>query len=158
MPTGRLAKLQILLTEVDIVNVTCTTMKEQALADHLAENLVDNEYQPLNTFSDEKVNSVEVVTGNSNALKMFFNGAANAKSIRIGEILISPARQYYHAMARLLFFYTNNPAEYETCIMVLNMEIDMGVQELLIMGDSDLLIRQAQGERETQDIKLIPYR
>ncbi|XP_070030755.1 uncharacterized protein [Nicotiana sylvestris] len=40
MPTGRLAKWQILLTEFDIVYITSTTMKAQALADHLAENPV----------------------------------------------------------------------------------------------------------------------
>ncbi|XP_019251161.1 PREDICTED: uncharacterized protein LOC109230085 [Nicotiana attenuata] len=37
------------------------------------------------------------------------------------------------------------------------MAIDQDVEELLIMGDSDLIIRQAQGW-ETRDIKLIPYR
>ncbi|XP_019267730.1 PREDICTED: uncharacterized protein LOC109245015 [Nicotiana attenuata] len=38
------------------------------------------------------------------------------------------------------------------------MAVDMDVEELLIMGDSDLIIRRAQGEWETRDIKLIPYR
>ncbi|XP_070034399.1 uncharacterized protein [Nicotiana tomentosiformis] len=38
------------------------------------------------------------------------------------------------------------------------MALDLDVHELLVMGDSNLLIRQAQGEWETQDIKLIPYK
>ncbi|XP_070012375.1 uncharacterized protein [Nicotiana sylvestris] len=38
------------------------------------------------------------------------------------------------------------------------MAIDQDVGDLLIMGDSDLIIRQAQGEWETRDVKLIPYR
>ena len=42
--------------------------------------------------------------------------------------------------------------------MGMNMAIDQDVEELLIMGDSDLIIRQAQGEWETRDVKLIPYR
>nr|XP_016476013.1 PREDICTED: uncharacterized protein LOC107797627 [Nicotiana tabacum] len=42
--------------------------------------------------------------------------------------------------------------------MGLNMAINLNVHELLVMGDSDLLIRQAQGDWETLDIKLIPYR
>ncbi|XP_070026081.1 uncharacterized protein [Nicotiana sylvestris] len=37
------------------------------------------------------------------------------------------------------------------------MAIDLDVHELLVMGDTDLLIWQAQGEWETRDIKLIPY-
>ncbi|XP_075085023.1 uncharacterized protein LOC142168262 [Nicotiana tabacum] len=36
------------------------------------------------------------------------------------------------------------------------MAVDLDVEELLIMGVSDLIIRQAQGEWETRDIKIIP--
>uniref|UniRef100_A0A1S4B7N2 RNase H type-1 domain-containing protein n=1 Tax=Nicotiana tabacum TaxID=4097 RepID=A0A1S4B7N2_TOBAC len=42
--------------------------------------------------------------------------------------------------------------------MGLNIAINLNMHELLVMGDSDLLIRQAQGDWETRDIKLIPYR
>ncbi|XP_070025626.1 uncharacterized protein [Nicotiana sylvestris] len=159
MPTQRLAKWQILLTEFDIVYVTRMAMKTQDLGDHLAENRIDDEYQPLSTyFPDERVHSVEVTPEDTNALKMFFDGAVNAKGVGIGGILISPNGQHYPAITRLRFFCTNNTVEYEACIMGINMAIDQGVEELLIIGDSDLNIRQAQGEWETQDIKLIPYR
>ena len=36
--------------------------------------------------------------------------------------------------------------------MGLNMAIDLGVQELIVLGYSDLLIRQAQGEWKTRDL------
>ncbi|XP_075103726.1 uncharacterized protein LOC142178295 [Nicotiana tabacum] len=89
---------------------------------------------------------------------MFFDGAVNANGVGIGAILISPTGQHYPAIAWLRFFCTNNTAEYEACIMGMNMTIDMVVEELLIMGDSDLIIRQAQSEWKTRDIKIIPYR
>ncbi|XP_070005693.1 uncharacterized protein [Nicotiana sylvestris] len=159
MPTERLEKWQILLTEFDIVYVTRTTIKAQTLADHLAENPVDDEYQPLSTyFTDEEVNSAEVILEDTNAWKMFFDGAVNGKGVEIGAILISPTSQHYPATIRLRFFWTNNTAEYEACIIGIIMTIDQDVEELLIMGDSDLIIRQAQGEWETRDVKLIPYR
>ncbi|XP_070045892.1 uncharacterized protein [Nicotiana tomentosiformis] len=159
MPTRRLAKWQILLTEFDIVDVTRTVMKAQALAVHLAENPVDDKYQPLSPyFPYEEVNSVEIIPEDTNAWKMFFDGAVNAKSVRIGAILISPTSQHYPATARLHFFYTNNTTEYEACIISMNIAVDLDVEELLIMGDSNLIIRQAQGEWETRDIKLILYR
>nr|XP_016457163.1 PREDICTED: uncharacterized protein LOC107781052 [Nicotiana tabacum] len=136
MPIGRLAKWQILLIEFDIVCVTRTAMKAQALADHLAENPVDDEYQPLNTyFPDEEVNSVEAISEDINAWTMFFYGAVNAKGVGIGAILILPTGQHYPATARLRFFYTNNTAEYEACIIGMNMAIDLDVKELLIMRD-----------------------
>nr|XP_009628208.1 uncharacterized protein LOC104118630 [Nicotiana tomentosiformis] len=159
MPMGRLAKWQILLTEFDIVYVTRTAMKAQAFADHLAENPVDDEYQPLSTyFPDKEVNSAEVILEDTKTWKMFFDGSVNAKGVEIRAIVILPTGQHYPATARLHFFCTSNTAEYKACIMGMNMAIDMDVEELLIMGDSDLIIRQAQGEWETRDIKLILYR
>ncbi|XP_070018147.1 uncharacterized protein [Nicotiana sylvestris] len=134
-------------------------MKAQALVDHLVENPVDDEYQPLSTyFPNEEVNSVEVIPEDTNALKIFFDGAVNAKGVGIRAILISPTGQHYPTTSRLWFFCTINTTEYEACIMGMNMAVDMDVEELLIMGDSDLIIRQTQGEWETWDIKLIPYR
>ncbi|XP_070056833.1 uncharacterized protein [Nicotiana tomentosiformis] len=160
MPTRRLAKWQILLTEFDIVYVTRTAMKVKALEDHLAENTVDDDYKPLNTyFPDEEVNSIEeVVSDDTRVWKMYFDGAVNIKGVGIGKILISPIGQHYPVTARLPFFCTNNTTEYEACIMGLKISLNMDVHELLVMGDSDLLIRQAQGEWETRDIKLIPYK
>ena len=50
MPTGRLAKWHIFLTEFDIIYITRTATKAQALTDHLAENPIDEEYEPLKTY------------------------------------------------------------------------------------------------------------
>ena len=63
MPTRRLEKWQILLTEFDIIYVTRTAMKAQALA----ENPVNDDYKPLDTyFPDEEINSIEEVCSNGN--------------------------------------------------------------------------------------------
>ncbi|XP_070022846.1 uncharacterized protein [Nicotiana sylvestris] len=111
-------------------------MKAQALADHLGENLVDDKYQPLSTyFPDEEVNSVEVISEDTNAWKMFFDGAMNAKGVGIGTILISPTSQHYPTTARLQFFCSNNTTEYEAYIMGMNMEIDQDVEELQHVED-----------------------
>ncbi|XP_070025061.1 uncharacterized protein [Nicotiana sylvestris] len=114
MPTGRLAKWQILLTVFDIVYVTHTAMKDQALADHLVENPVDDEYHPLSTyFPDEEVNSVEVVPEDTNAWKMLFDGAVNAKGVRIGAILILPtdlSKQFKSVEFRYILRFHNELA------------------------------------------------
>ncbi|XP_069143409.1 uncharacterized protein [Solanum lycopersicum] len=59
MATGKLDKCQMLLSEFDIVYMTQKAIKAQALADHLAENPIDEEYKPLKTyFHDEEVSFV----------------------------------------------------------------------------------------------------
>ncbi|XP_070033042.1 uncharacterized protein [Nicotiana tomentosiformis] len=97
MPTRKLAKWQILLTEFDIVYVTRTAMKAQTLAYHLAENSVDDDYKPLSTyFPNKEVNSIEeVVLDDIRVWKMYFDGAVNIKGVGIGAMLISPIGKHY---------------------------------------------------------------
>ncbi|XP_015072687.1 uncharacterized protein LOC107016876 [Solanum pennellii] len=128
MPTGKLAKWQMLLSEFDIVYVTQKAIKTHALADHLAESW-----------------------------RLFFDGAANHQGKRIGEVLVSESGQHYPMATKLQFNCTNNMAEYEACILDLKMDIDRNVHELLVIGDSDLLIHQVQGEWVVKNPKIIPY-
>ncbi|XP_070027776.1 uncharacterized protein [Nicotiana sylvestris] len=48
-------------------------------------------------------------------------------------------------------------AEYEACILGLNMAVDMNIHELLVIDDSDLLVHQVQGEWVTKNSKIFPY-
>nr|XP_004228979.1 uncharacterized protein LOC101245691 [Solanum lycopersicum] len=124
---GKLAKWQILLSEFDIVYVTQKAVKAQALADHMAENPVDNDYRPLKIyFPDEEVDFVgEDISEEYDGWRMFFDGAKNLNGSGIGAILISPTGQHY--------------------------------PEMLIIGDSDLLIHQVRGDWATKSQKLLPY-
>ncbi|XP_070028847.1 uncharacterized protein [Nicotiana sylvestris] len=90
--------------------------------------------------------------------KLFFDGAANMKDIGIRAVLISETGHHYLVTAQLRFYCTNNMAEYEACILGLRLAVDIGVEEVLVLGDSDLLVHQIQGEWEIWDLKLIPYR
>ncbi|XP_070049562.1 uncharacterized protein [Nicotiana tomentosiformis] len=129
MPTEKLAKWKILLSEFDIIYVTQKAAKRQALADHWAENPVDGEYEPLKTYFPKEVSFVgEDITEPYNGWRMFFDGAANFKGV-----------------------------EYEACILRLRLAIDMNVQELLVIGDSDLLVHQVSGEWATKNTKILPY-
>ncbi|XP_070056491.1 uncharacterized protein [Nicotiana tomentosiformis] len=143
MPTGKLAKWQILLSEFDIIYVTQKAVKGKALADHLAGNPVDGEYEPLKTyFPDEEVSFVgEDITEAYDGWRMFFDGAANFKGVGSGAVLVSETGQHYPVSAKLRFSCTNNMVEYEACILGLRLAIDMNVQELLVIGDSDLMIK-----------------
>ncbi|XP_070054664.1 uncharacterized protein [Nicotiana tomentosiformis] len=48
-------------------------------------------------------------------------------------------------------------AKYDACIFLLRLSIDMNVQELLVIGDSDLLVHQVLGEWATKSTKILPY-
>ncbi|XP_069154701.1 uncharacterized protein [Solanum lycopersicum] len=159
MPTGKLAKWQMLLSAFDIVYVTQKAIKAQALADHLAENPVDEEYKPLRTyFHNEEVSFVgEDISEAYQGWRLFFDGAANHQGKGVGAVLVSKSGQHYPMAAKLRFNCANNMAEYKACILGLKMAIDMNVYELLVIGDSDLLIHQVQGEWAVKNSKIVPY-
>ena len=48
-------------------------------------------------------------------------------------------------------------ANYKACVLGLKMAISMNVYELLVIGDSDFLIHQVQGEWAVKNPKIIPY-
>ncbi|XP_070026369.1 uncharacterized protein [Nicotiana sylvestris] len=91
MPTGKLAKRKIPLSEFDIVYVTQKVIKGQTLADHLAENPVDGEYEPLKIyFPDEEVLFIgEDIAESYDGWRIFFDRAANLKEVGIGAVLVS---------------------------------------------------------------------
>ncbi|XP_070006846.1 uncharacterized protein [Nicotiana sylvestris] len=64
-------------------------MKTQALADHLAENPVDEEYEPLKSyFPDAEVMHIDELEQIAKPRwKLFFDGAANMKCVGIGACL-----------------------------------------------------------------------
>ncbi|XP_070040405.1 uncharacterized protein [Nicotiana tomentosiformis] len=108
----------------------------------MAENPVDEEYEPLKTyFPDKEVMYVDEADHDEKpGWKLFFDGAANMKGVGIGVVLIFETRHHYPVTAQLRFYCTNNMAEYEACILGLRLAIDMGVQEILVLGDSDLSV------------------
>ena len=91
MSTGKLAKWKMLLSEFDIVYVTQKEIKAQDLADHLAENPVDEEYEPLKTyFNDEEVSFVgKDISEAYPGWRLFFDGVENHQGKGIGVVLVS---------------------------------------------------------------------
>nr|XP_027093622.1 uncharacterized protein LOC113714023 [Coffea arabica] len=161
MLTGRLAKWQMILSEFDIVFTSQKAVKGQAIADHMAENPNDDDYQPLHTyFPDEEVllvGTAEDMSESCPEWRLFFDGAANSFGAGIGAVLVSPEGKHYPGAAKLQFTCTNNMADYEACIFGLKMALEMEVKELIAFSDSDLLVHQTLKQWITKDSKILPY-
>ncbi|PKI74132.1 hypothetical protein CRG98_005477 [Punica granatum] len=89
-----LAKWRCQLTEYDIEYVSRTSVKGQAIADHLAEFPIEDS-TPINpNFPDEGILQVDD-EGEKPGWKMYFDGAVNFAGSGIGAVLISPDGRYY---------------------------------------------------------------
>ncbi|PKI61784.1 hypothetical protein CRG98_017834 [Punica granatum] len=151
-----IAKWRCQLTEYDIEYVSRTSVKGQAIADHLAEFPIKDSTSINPDFPDEGILQVE---GEEEKpwCKMYFDGAVNSAGSDIGAVLISPDGRYYPVAAKIDFPCTNNVAEYEACILGLQAAIDFKVKEVDVFGDSMLTIFQTLGQWKTKDAKLVPY-
>ena len=81
--------------------------------------------------------------------QLYFDGAANQSGFGIGILLISPQGDHIPRSVQLVFFYhhrlTNNIVEYEACITGLETVLDLGIRQLDIHSDSNLVIQKTQG-------------
>jgi ribonuclease HI len=60
-------------------------------------------------------------------------------------------------MVHLDFKVTNNMAEYKALIFGLSTVLSLGVRQLLVRGDSQLIIKQVKGECSCIDPQLAAY-
>jgi hypothetical protein len=77
---------------------------------------------------------------------LFFDGSARQQGGGAGVVLIDPSGDQVKYMVHLVFKATNNMAEYEALIFVLSAALSLGIRQLLVKGDSQLIIKQVRGE------------
>ena len=96
-------------------------------------------------FPGEKIISVTSIA----IWQLYFGGTANQSGFGIGILLISPQGDHIPSSVRLTFsdyhLLTNNIGQYEACITGLETALDLGVRQLKIHGDSNVVIQQTQG-------------
>ncbi|XP_071923142.1 uncharacterized protein [Coffea arabica] len=133
-----MAKWQMILFEFDIIFTTQKAIKGQVIADHLAENSREDDYQPLHTyFYDEEilfVGTFEDMNESYLGWKLFFDGASNSFGVGIEAVLESLERNHHPTTAKLRFSCTNNMAKYETCIFGLKMALEMEIKDLIVFN------------------------
>ena len=147
----------VLLTELDIQYVTQNFMKGSVLADHLASLPITNNRVIDDDFPNKEIIGVTSLFG----WCMYFDGAANHSRYRICVLLISPHGDHISSSIRLAFSdrypATNNIVEYEACILRLEIALELGIRGMEIFSNSNIVIRQIQGDWKTRDVKLRSY-
>ncbi|XP_016689019.2 uncharacterized protein [Gossypium hirsutum] len=139
---GRMARWQILLSELDIVYVNQKAIKGSTIAKFLASKALED-YEPLNfDFPNEDLMylaTAEEDSHENHPWKLNFDGASNAIGNEIGAVLVSPNGDYYPFTSKLDFDCTNNMAEYEACIIGIRAAIERKIKILEVYRDSALV-------------------
>ena len=72
-------------------------------------------------------------------------------------VLTDPSGDQVRYMVHLEFKATNNMAEYEALIFGLSAALSLGIRQLLVKGDSQLIIKQVRGECSCNEPRLAAY-
>jgi ribonuclease HI len=72
-------------------------------------------------------------------------------------VLIDPSGDQVKYMVHLEFKATNNMAEYEELIFGLSAALSLGIRQLLMKGDSQLIVKQVHGECSRNEPRLVAY-
>ena len=73
-------------------------------------------------------------------------------------VLVSPKQESTHLSFKLTFQVTNNIKKYEALILGLNATKDMGIRDIRVFGDADLIIRQVNKKLQTRHPRLKAYK
>jgi ribonuclease HI len=88
---------------------------------------------------------------------LFFDGSTRQQGGSARVVLIDPSGDQVKYMVHLEFKATNNMAEYEALIFYLTVALSLGIRQLLVKGDSQLIIKQVRGECSCNEPRLAAY-
>ena len=77
---------------------------------------------------------------------MYFDGSLKFGGGGAGVLLISPKGEQLKYMFQILFKVSNNEAKYEALLHRLCLAISLGIKQLLVYGNSMLVVQQVNKE------------
>ncbi|XP_021763761.1 uncharacterized protein LOC110728415 [Chenopodium quinoa] len=147
----RFARWHAILSEFDIQCVSQKSVKGRAISEALADGPISGD-EFDNDFPDEHLFNI-----NTSQWKMYFDGASNRRGNGAGVLLIDPHGVHIPFSIKLSFPTTNNTAEYEACIYGVKAALAAGARNLIVYGDSNLIISQTIGVWRVRDERLQMY-
>ena len=88
------------------------------------------------------VNIIESkVIAHSSIWTLYFDGAKSKEGAGAGCLLIDPQGNKICMACRMEFSCTNTTVEYEALIQGLKKAMDLGIKEIIVYGDSEIIVR-----------------
>jgi ribonuclease HI len=95
---------------------------------------------------------------NTSIWKMFFDGASSSEGAGAGVVFMSPSQETISLSYKLEFKTTNNVVEYEALVLGLRATKEMGIEEIAVFGDAEVIIQQVRNAYRAKHPRLRSYR
>nr|XP_017227831.1 PREDICTED: uncharacterized protein LOC108203420 [Daucus carota subsp. sativus] len=148
----RLVNWAIELSQFSLTFLPRTAVKAQVLADFVVEcNFPENQTTPMETEPEAPVEP------NPESWILHVDGSSTTERSGAGLILKSPDGFTIKTAISFNFAATNNQAEYEAQLAGLRLVRTLSIRNLTIYSDSQIVVRQTNGEYLAKDPILTKY-
>jgi ribonuclease HI len=89
---------------------------------------------------------------------MFFDRYSSSEGAGAGVLFMSPSQEAISLSYKLEFETTNNVAEYEALVLGMRAAKEMGIREMAVFGDAELIIQQVRNVYQAKHPRLRSYR
>jgi hypothetical protein len=137
---GRIDKWILALPEFELKFESAKAIKGQIIAEFITEH------------RDPSIDLLEITPW-----ALFFDGSSCGKGGGVGILLISPRGEMFEFAIPIQPTVTNNQAEYESLLRGLQYLREAGAVSVEVYGDSELVIKQLNGQYECKSDALRSY-
>ncbi|XP_026419951.1 uncharacterized protein LOC113315920 [Papaver somniferum] len=158
--SGRISKWSAQIKQFDIFYETRTAVKAQAVADFLADFHLDDEdkIEDIPGMEEDREDPSDLLeTCIPTRWEVFVDGSSNKDGSGLGLVFTTPKGKKMVHSFRIEFKATNNVTEYEAVIHALRMIVEMGIHDIRLASDSQLVIRQINGKYAIHDPVMQKY-
>jgi ribonuclease HI len=99
----------------------------------------------------------ELLPPTTSVWKMFFDGASSSIGVGAGVVFMSPRQETISLSYKLEFETTNDVAEYEALVPGIRVAKEMGIREMAVFGDVELIIQQVKNVYQAKHPRLKSY-
>jgi ribonuclease HI len=119
--------------------------------------LIDSPEPPLE-IRKQSLTLCEYSPSIASIWKMFFDGAYSREGTGVGVVLFSPVQEIISLSYKLEFETTNNVAEYEALVLGFRAANEMGIKEISVFGDAELIVHQIRNIYQAKHPWIRSYR
>jgi ribonuclease HI len=120
-------------------------------------HLIDAHEVPLE-IRKKPLYDQEIPPPTTSVWKMFFDGASSSEGASAAVVFVSPCQETIPLLYKLEFETTNNVAEYEALVLGLRDAKEMGIKEVAVFEDAELIVQQVRNTYRAKHPRLRSYK
>ncbi|KAM2850578.1 hypothetical protein PS2_026816 [Malus domestica] len=155
--SGRMIKWAIALGEFDISYQPKPAEKGQAVADFIADFTYPVDIASTPEAIASLPSEAQKIESTTPTWSLYVDGSSNQQSCGAGLVLTTPDKVAIEYALRFKFKASNNETEYEALLAGLRLAKHLGVKQIDIFSDSQLVVNQVTNNFDAKDSSMAAY-